>query len=667
MARRDRHRADQARRGSARTGGLLAVGAALLALVLYWVFAQDGPTPSEVGDGPNDGAVTTAASDPAARTPPTDGVEAGDLERVSGDPSARSDEASGAAVDGPPGMLVGEVQDRDGQPIAEARVGLFRRSADAGRRLSGIHLTNPNRVVETDDSGRFRFPALPAGSRWSVWAWHPDFGGVEGVPVLVHGGRTVELEPLVLPDAMTLSGRVLRFGEGPEPDADLTLHWASFDPNAEDDEIGRVLHARSTADGDFEFPAVGPGAWVLTAHAPNAPPAAIGPIVLREGEAPAPVLVTLSPPFALAGRVVDGKGAPVPDVTVRASPEGGLTARFLAQEALTDVSGRFRFASLGEGVYQLSVDGEGWTPSRPVRVRLGERTPDDVELVVERLQPITGRLVDERGRPVTHAELELWRSIRGTSPYDRTEVSWTVNDPDGRFELRPTGPGHWVLLVRAPGLAPTWTRAFRTGPSPVELGDVQLGPGATVVGRVRVGGEPLGGVSVELRRPDWEPSEETNPFAMPQAGWRGAPPISARTDGEGRFRLEAVPAGDWLLAFEHPSVVTSSRPIRAAHGRTVDLGTVDLQPGATLIVVARDGDGVLLRGGSATLLYDENGTRSRSLDLDEEGRAVFHSVPTGTYWVTASAGGGLFSSRVSDRRRVSVSGGETKEVELTVP
>ncbi len=656
-----------ARFGAARAGVLLALGAALLALVLYWVFAQTGPAPGVAEGGSLPDARPSAGHAPAEDTPPAAGLEGDGLERVADDSAGRRSETPGEASEAPPGMLVGVVHDRDGQPIAEARVGLFRRSADAGRRLSGIHLTAPSRLVETDDAGRFRFPALPDGSRWSVWAWHPDFGGVEGVPVLVHGGRTAELEPLVLPDAMTLTGRVLRLGADPEPDATLTLHWASLDPNVEEDELGRVLHARSQSGGDFEFPAVGPGAWVLTVRAPDAPPAAIGPIVLREGEVPAPILVTLSPPFALSGRVVDGSGAPVPDVEVWARPEGGLTARFLAQQTTTDGNGRFRFASLGEGVHRLTVEGQGWSPSRPVRVELGERAPDEVELVVERLRPITGRLVDEAGRPVPRATLELWRSIRGTSPYDRTEVSWSVDGPEGRFELEAPGPGHWVLLVRAPGMAPTWTRTFRAGPTPVELGDVLLGPGATVVGRVRVAGEPLAGVVVELRRPDWKPSEETNPFAMPQAGWRGAPPIATRTDPDGSFRLDAVPAGDWLLAFEHPSVVTSSRPIRATHGRTVDLGTVALQPGATLIVLARDGDGSPLRGGSATLLYDENGTRSRSLDLDEEGRAVFHSVPTGTYWVTASAGGGLFSSRISERRRVDVSGGETREITLVVP
>ncbi|MEM7204505.1 MAG: carboxypeptidase-like regulatory domain-containing protein [Planctomycetota bacterium] len=110
----------------------------------------------------------------------------------------------------------------------------------------------------------------------------------------------------------------------------------------------------------------------------------------------------------------------------------------------------------------------------------GVLEPFDFELVsASDGAALVGRLVDERGAPVSDANLRLVRtppSRIGTPPPERKEEA-TPRD-DGRFAFDRLVPGRWDLLVQARGLE-HYERASLELPaqSRTDLGSIQLRAG----------------------------------------------------------------------------------------------------------------------------------------------------------------------------------------------
>ena len=152
-----------------------------------------------------------------------------------------------------------------------------------------------------------------------------------------------------------------------------------------------------------------------------------------------------------------------------------------------------------------------------------------LDLVLEPLGSIVGRIVDERGRGVADAAVELWVHLGKESSESAAWWVWKATvEGDGRFEIAPVPVGY-SLTVRATRGAENMEDkevATMTGGEEVDVGKVRLrrisisGVG-TIAGRI-VGedGKPLSGVVVSA-----------------EGGV-----ADAITDLAGRFTLEHVPA-----------------------------------------------------------------------------------------------------------------------------
>jgi hypothetical protein len=120
---------------------------------------------------------------------------------------------------------------------------------------------------------------------------------------------------------------------------------------------------------------------------------------------------------------------------------------------VTDRDGRFSFTGLGEGVYGIapvrirvnsvgeSIGSIALAGGEVVELSSGAIVTRDIQLPVG--FTITGRCVDEDGRPVVDCRLDVV-----TGPRDRRPVAIATSDATGRFELANVPAGDYLIEAR---------------------------------------------------------------------------------------------------------------------------------------------------------------------------------------------------------------------------
>jgi hypothetical protein len=168
---------------------------------------------------------------------------------------------------------------------------------------------------------------------------------------------------------------------------------------------------------------------------------------------------TFAPASSIVGTVVDAAGQLLRGVIVIAIPETGGDAR----EAMSGANGSYAFDDLPDGTYRIDWYLPGFDVMRRnhVQVLRGETPQVDVTLPVStlcecisnwgrpglsrpRLTTHAGRVVDESGRPLPHARVEIV-SLVGR------EVAHA--DREGRFQVLLSPTHTWPLTARDSGFA----------------------------------------------------------------------------------------------------------------------------------------------------------------------------------------------------------------------
>lgn len=264
-----------------------------------------------------------------------------------------------------------------------------------------------------------------------------------------------------------------------------------------------------------------------------------------------------SPPprgtLSLRGRVVDARRAPVSGVKVSAtralpgeslsqlpcdeaspqvtlsSPECLGAAREVLLELIeverggapvlahttTAADGTFQLDALPEGTVALWALGAGGSALKP-DVRTGT---EGVELVLEDGMSLEGRVVDEAGTPLAGAKVTLFEH-EGSRYFERR------TDADGRFALGPLPDVAYGLVASSPGLMPLYLPEVL----PAELEeDLVLPAPRRLIGQVLAAGRPVAGAQVHV--------EDTSHVTT--------------TDAEGRFAIEPLSPGGYLVRGEH--------------------------------------------------------------------------------------------------------------------
>ncbi len=205
-------------------------------------------------------------------------------------------------------------------------------------------------------------------------------------------------------------------------------------------------------------------------------------------------------------------------------------------------------------------------PARTVGVAPGRSESPATE---GREQRVSGRVLDEAGKPVANA-LVYAASSGGfddlaLDEIDPVEMPWfrradARTDSAGRFALAPKIHARVRLAVRASGFAPLDLERTISETNP-EVGDLVLQRGVVLEGRVIDHlGRPVDGAELRRRRTG------SGPMAF-FAGRGGA--VVAKSKADGTFRADSIALGPWSLR-----VTSDIAPDKDESGETVRSGEV---------------------------------------------------------------------------------------------
>ncbi|HYV46081.1 MAG TPA: carboxypeptidase-like regulatory domain-containing protein [Myxococcaceae bacterium] len=433
----------------------------------------------------------------------------------------------------PAARVEGMVLGPDGAPLVGARV-----ATQGGREQPA--------AATTDELGRFVLDGLAPGPVVLVATQEAQAAAVEKATAPASG------LVLQLGTGMTVEGRVATSSGAPVEGA-LVLAFSGRLTQRQILLGGETLVQRkgqTDPTGVFHLRGLPSGPVTLAA----APSEHLwrelrGPLSSQVVEVPTqgPVMLELTPGGTISGTVTDASGLPLAGVFVFARvPEGDIeldaAAAFRRASATTNGLGAFELTDLPPGEYGVAAVADGYREV-VAQARAGDR---GVTLTLKRAPMIRGRVLTASGEPLV-----------------AFQVNWSrVEDPGGKFAIpRLESSENTVSINAGSDLAPIWRRV-PAGTTDVSLGDLVLGNGRTVTGRVvdAQTGEGIAGATVYA-------ADEHDP--MGRYGMTGE--NMTLTERGGSFALPHVDDGAPTLFAWHDEYGRTSIPLGGATNPEVRL------------------------------------------------------------------------------------------------
>lgn len=440
----------------------------------------------------------------------------------------------------------------------------------------------------TSADGSFSFENLPPGGGYRLRALHPDFtvGYKANFLVPETGVTTVEL---VLTSGFVLTGQIVS-SETMEPVAEASLELVPVLAQLPGADKSGVLNTKTDNWGEYEFRNVPPGRYSLTVKAKGFASLTRTNLPFLgnpNGAEPTIQLFRLEPGTSLVGRVVDEEGQPIPRARIEASSFG--TAQISQGQTVADKNGVFEVTELVSGTYVVNAFAKGFVNTTRNNVKL---PGGELELTMARQGGVKGVAVaNATDEPVAAFRANVRMTMPNSTDLGRTAATGIFQD--GAFELGGLNAGNYVVEIESKEFAPSYSQPFT-----VELGqttegiEVRAVAGGTIVGRVvsSATGEAIRGALVETLDNSHRENQITKLFG---AGLpRTTTSRRAKTDAEGRFELTMLGAGTYQIKVEHRDFpIEWKRDIAVLNDSEVDVGKLELEPGATVRGVVYDGNG----------------------------------------------------------------------------
>ena len=376
----------------------------------------------------------------------------------------------------PNAVLHGTVTDDDGEPVANARVMLFKRPRfpGTGEREAQADTTT------TDDTGTYEFGNLAAGEYLMAVAAEPWYAVHEGAAAKRNSALDV-VYPVTYFDSTTdeQTATPLQLTGGAREQANISLHAVpalhltvaapkrsdgSIDiPQLQQMAFGVVINAQSATEigdlgtGTMEVNGLAPGHYELS----QGDPPRTEELELASNQQVGADAGTLA--NAVEGRLQMALGGAPPDQVV-VSLERADGAPGQSQYAAEAHQGRFRFDSVVAGDYRIWVNGED--KSIPV-IAVGAgalKRFGNVTAIHERMPELTVTLSQAEMR-VEGLAIKDGRGFAGAMMVllPKNPEQWGAltrrdqSDSDGSFAFRNVAPGEYTAIAIEDGWALDWT------------------------------------------------------------------------------------------------------------------------------------------------------------------------------------------------------------------
>lgn len=342
--------------------------------------------------------------------------------------------------------------------------------------------------------------------------------------------------------------------------------------------------------------------------------------------------VKLIPPVENAPRAAHPNGAfegrVVSAVTGKGLPRAQLT--FARAGEVTSMSsgpdGTFRFEPRVAGRWALAAaTAEGHLPFAPEwgqsPVLLDARAGEVVRGITVALVPaeeFEGRVLDSQDKPVDGAEITVLGGGAGATTLVPLKDRFRSGS-DGTFRF--TAPEEAVVEARREGFAPARARV-----------DYSVRVSRKLTIRLKPSGEARLTIDGVVEEQGGSPAEGAVISAVSKSTL-GEPPVTARADVEGRFRLTDLEGGTWILTASKPGSAPASLEVAAGASGV----RIRLAAGGWLAGRVRD-----RRSGAPvapfTVLVQSKVMRSISV-IDPSGRYEFDDLAPGAAVVSVVAPG----------------------------
>jgi hypothetical protein len=398
------------------------------------------------------------------------------------------------------GTVTGAVVDQDGAPVPAVPV--TARSDDRSFSIGDNGAT-------TDARGAFTIAALRPGdyvvSPRSELRMPGKKSLFEGEKVTVRAGETATVKLVVESANGTIAGTVVDAAGAPVADAFVSsardhesgVSGTSSVERTRSSSLGEGELVLTSGDGRFTLNRLGPGTYAVRAHRRG------GGEAFAEGVAVgATVKLQIKPTGSIEG-TVRSNGSPVLDLVASVHDK---KSGFRRSETFYRTDGRFKLDGLPAGRYQVGASADGGNKATTVDLAEGE-TRTGVDLSLETLVSVTGRLVDQAQKPIPRVRVYAYPANADVSSISvgGDDGPANITDESGKFTVMRIRPGQIVLggfSMAGPSSDFDTFEVARTvaGSGTVDLGEVR-------VARPRIKrGEPRGKLGVRFVE---EPDDDT--------------------------------------------------------------------------------------------------------------------------------------------------------------
>jgi len=430
--------------------------------------------------------------------------------------------------------------------------------------------------VRAGPDGVFFFQP-PAAGRWLLatasapghFPFAPEWG-FSPVQLDAAPGKHVRGLEVFLAPATEIDGLVVDEDGAPVPGAEVVLRGSGGGK-----AVLITIPGRWVADARGAFRAAAPQGSVLEARRQGYYPghARVDLHALVDGH----IRITLGAAWsgpepqkaALAGRVVGPDGQPIPGALVEAGrTHGWAYAGTPVAQTVTDADGRFRIDELDRSPHLLRARAEGYQPGEVGRVIPGGR---EVKIALAGGGRLRGCVRDATtAAPVAPYTVHAYFSSNGWR--SDPDVQLSVADPSGCFTLDELEVGESMLVVLAPGRAPSDPVRVQV-PAPPRAAEIEvaLAAGGALRGLVRdeVTGAPLANAHVSAE-------------AVPVEVIDFIPPnttiAETTTAPDGTFTLSGLPEQVRVVVNAAGHHTSFSRVVPVAPNDVTGPVTLDLRP-----------------------------------------------------------------------------------------